>query len=197
MQRRLALLVLALPLALACACTGSSSGEPGVTGKSVIEIEDLRRGNKWVLTPREGYGYRIEDGAGTKLGGLKVQSDRVKVKDASDKPRGKVKLKKDGFKLVDANDNLVLRGKDKGDKVKIKGPDDSERARFKGGKLEVGGVKLKAKAKDGALIVERDDGTQLVRVSGDVPAHAAAFLGWSDLDEYQQLALMVFLREVY
>lgn len=197
-MRRPAVFLSVLLLAFAACTKGVDKVPAGAvrTGKAPLTLEDLKAGTMWKLEPRDGYGYRILDGADGRVGKVKVQADRVKVKDGSDQPRAKVEKKDGGFKLYDANDKVVLQGKDRGDRLKLESDDGALKAKLRDGALRVGAAKIRAvKEGDETRVVREDD--PLFALRGDVPPDAAMLYGWTELDPYQRIALLVFLREVY
>jgi hypothetical protein len=201
-----ALPLAAAALALLSACTRSATepaepaAAPGPGAAADVAPLVLRGPDGQVflrITRREPGAYRLEDAAGTKLGKITVEADRVKVKDAADALRAKVKKKDDGFKLYAADDAVVLKGKlAGGDGLKVKRDDDTELGRFQGAAGFAGGAEVAARPAAGGVEVSVGGQVRLT-VEGPVAAEPAALLGLPGLDLYQQAALLIFVREVW
>jgi hypothetical protein len=152
-------------------------------------------------------GFQVEDDAGKKIGAVKVESDRVKVADAADRPAFKVKQKEGGFKLYrepaapggadvelanfwagdgalqikDGADRFLYKGKDKGGKFEVDGP---------------AGRRLVVKAKEDGYEVEDPAGKRLIRLKGVVSPGAALFCAATEYDVLQKAAVVAYTARV-
>jgi hypothetical protein len=138
-------------------------------------------------------GYRLRGEGDKKVGKIKVEPDRVKVKDVDGNPLGKVKKKDGAFKVYGPDDAELFKAKRKDGKIKIKTAADEELGQLKGGTLTWKGQSITATAEGDNVVVNGPSGPQ--RLSGVSPEHAV-WLGVPDLSPELKLALVVFLRDV-
>ena len=138
-------------------------------------------------------GYRLRGEGDKKVGKIKVEPDRVKVKDADGKPLGKVKKKDGAFKVYGPDDATLFKAKRKDGKVKIKSDGDEELGKLKGNTLTWKGASITAKAEGDTVVVSGPKGP--LKLKGVSPEHAV-WLGVPDLSQELKLAIVVFLRDV-
>jgi hypothetical protein len=140
------------------------------------------------LRPKgDGYEVASPQGKGT----IKVESDRVKVKLATD---AKVKQKDGGFKVYDASDAVVMKGKYHGAGWKLSREEGTEVAKFddKGG--QAGGAAVVVRREGERWVVTRA-GATVASVTGLASGASAALLAVTELSPEQRLAMAVFAQE--
>lgn len=138
-------------------------------------------------------GYKLRGEGDKKVGKIKVESDRVKVKDADGDPLGKVKKKAGAFKVYGPDDATLFKAKRKDGKIKIKSDTGEELGKLKGNTLTWKGQTITAKAEDANVVVTGPSGP--LKVTGVTPDRAV-WLGVPDLSQELKLAIVVFLRDV-
>ncbi len=147
------------------------------------------------LKKREG-GYKILDNQGTKVGKLKVQEDRVKVSDNTGQPRGKIKKRDYGFKVIGPTENTIFKAKIRGEnRLKLVLESGTLVGKLKGPKGTLGSQEATAKEEAGKVVVRL--GSQAVCKTTGLSPTAALVLAAPGIDDYQRMALGVFLREVF
>ena len=155
------------------------------TGQVVVRFE-----------PMDGGAYRLMDARNTKIGKIKIESDRVKAKDVHGTPRAKVEKKEQGFKVYDGSDRVLFKAKIKGDdRLVLQRDDGTPVGELDGLHGTFGDLRVDA-APEGDRVVLRAAGQPLQYAAG-LPANAAMILAVPGLDPYQRAAMMIFLREVY
>jgi hypothetical protein len=182
---------------------------PGTTGKTTTTTPTAGAG-EWKIETSDGQtelraearpegGYRLYDGTDKVIGEVKVETDRVKVKDAGDQIVWKIKQKEDGCKLYDANDREVAQVKRKEGGYRIKDPREQELGAIK--PKDAGSFKVynaqeqeigKVKPKSGFVELEDADGQRIARFSGQITPQAASFWGLENLDPLQRAGLIVY-----
>ena len=181
------------PSSAAPSSPSSAVPSPGGDAISICAADD-----KALFTlQHKGEGYDIIGGAGEKSGSIKVEKDRVKVKDNSGKVIWKLKKKENGCKVLDDRDQEVMKIKGSKGDCKIKDAHDNEIAKIKSkpGYLEItGGGRVKSES-DAVLVY---DGKQnlLYRIRGGVSKEEAAFLGLPGDDILQKIGMMVYFRDI-
>ncbi len=198
----------ALALGLACggvaiACDGGSKGDASASSSSTTKVASGRsaltieiEGAAWATAKPHKDGYKLKAGDAAR-GKLKVEADRVKLKDAAGALKAKVKKKDDGFKIYNPDDSTALKVKIKGDGYKLKLGDDRELGRVKGSQVELtSGGAVTLEHHDGRWIVRRD-GAPEATVNEAVEAGSAVFLGLTELTVEQRVAAMVFHHEFH
>jgi hypothetical protein len=211
-----ALVLLAGTLVLGCgggssdSPSGGSGGSGGGGGSAapgqVIEITDAGGAKVYELEPSD-KGYQIEDPDGKKLGTIKVESDRVKVADASGKATYKIKQKASGFKLY--REPAVSGGADvelaqyapdgKGFRIKDASEKELYRGKDKDTKIEVSGPESRSyvvKSKPDGMEVEDPAGKRLLRVKGLDSAAAAIFNAAPEYDTLQKAAVTAYAARI-
>ncbi len=198
----------ALALGLACggltiACDGGSNGEAAPSSAATTKVSQGRvplsieiGGAAWATAKPHPDGYKLKAGDAER-GKLKVEADRVKLKDAAGALKAKVKQKDDGFKIYNPDDSTALKVKIKGDGYKLKLGDDRELGRVKGSQVELtSGGAVTLEHHGGRWIVRRD-GAPEGSVDEAVAAGSAVFLGLTELTVEQRVAAMVFHHEFH
>ena len=166
---------------------GASAELTILDGNGGVLISAKRKsGEKWTL----------KNATGEKIGKVKVQADRVKVKDAGDTVVAKVKKKDNGFKLLGRDENLIFKAKYKGEgELKLKDDGDTEYGRLTGLSGTIQGKGVTAE-REGDKTVIKKDGKAIAEVRGDLPPEPTLLLGFDGLDAYQKIGLLVFVKEV-
>lgn len=143
-------------------------------------------GEEHALTKK---GDRYETSRGLKV---KVEADRVKVKDASDGELAKVKKKDDGFKVYRGGaDDASFEAKRRGGGYKLKDASDREVGVVEGGGGTFGGQRVSVK--DGE--VRRGDEV-VATVKGNLDPTVAALLAAPNLTVAERLAMVIFVVEL-
>ncbi len=209
------LLALVLCAALAGGCNRQSGGAPPAdTGSQAtpgqpagggagnrVSAEDGSGKILFVLEPSD-KGYRIVDGGGRQIGSVKVESDRMKVSDAGDRPAFKLKLKDEGFKLyrepatAGGADVELARYQGSGDRFRILDPQDRELYR---GKIRDTSVKVDGPG-GGMTVAEKEDGVEvedaagnrLLRMRGLKSVPAAVFSASKEYDVLARAAVAAY-----
>ncbi len=134
-------------------------------------------------------GFRIKDAAGKKLGRVKLDDTKVKVRDAKGDTT-KAKKKHDGFKVYKGED-VVLRVKKRGEnKFKLKGGDDADMGKLKGNRLTLkSGDEIVVETVGDTISVMRA-GKALFTVKNLKPEHAV-YLGVTELSLHQRIAAVI------
>lgn len=162
--------------------TPKASGKTDLAGL-VITIDGTEHKLK-----KKDTGYKTSGGLK-----IKVEADRVKVKDDSGTELAKVKKKDDGFKLYRKGaEEAMLKAKRRGDGYKLlKKPSDEEIGRVEKGGGTLGGDPVSVaggKVKRGDKVV--------AEIDGNVPPTAAALLATPELSAAERLAMFVFAVEI-
>lgn len=162
--------------------------------RSAFDVED-EGGNAWASATPDGSTYRLE-AAGSKLGKISVESDRVKAKDSAGTTTAKVKVKDYGFKIYKDDENAVMKVKRKGAGFKIQTAEGATIGELAttAGKGELSGEPVEVVQEGGKRVVRRG-GASVGAVSGAFTDKAASFLALTELPMAQRVAAMVFVQE--
>lgn len=136
--------------------TSLPGGVESPVEEAKIKITDGNDKTLWMLKSKEN-GYEIYGETKQVIGELKVEDDRVKINDKSDKVIRK--NQNEGCKLYDGNDKEIYELKRKKGGFRIKNSKDTEVAKIKpkGGYLEITGL-IEARVKlDGEKVKIKDD----------------------------------------
>jgi hypothetical protein len=138
-------------------------------------------------------GYRLRGEGDKKVGKIKVEADRVKVKAADGQALGKVKKKDGAFKVYGPDDATLFKAKRKDGKLKINSDSGEELGKLKGGTLTWKGQAITATSEGDVVVVNGPSGP--LKLRGITPERAV-WLGVPDLSQELKLAIVVFLRDV-
>jgi len=191
-----------------------AASETGAPGAQAPELEappasgrlefrmpvEVVRANLGVRQP--GQKWQLVDGEARPLAEFKVQSDRVKVKDAQDRELFKVKSKLKGWELEDATGQRLLRARPHQGGWQI---EDGAEARFarifeRDGALVLedaqGRELTRARAESGQVLFRDPSGTEQAVLRGSSDPRVAIWWMLPDTDPLAQAALVVFALEV-
>jgi len=145
----------------------------------------------FTLTPQSG-GYVLEAADGTKLGGVNVAKGVI-VTGPDGRALARMQEKPGGYELADGDGIATILGRLSEDKghVRLVTPTGAEFAVATETRLEISGEVIRA-TRHGDYIAVGRGGRRVVKVEGPVEPHAAAFLGATELDIYQRIALLVW-----
>ena len=211
MKRTLLAIILTVSFVLPAACCkkdsskshGSSPAATHVSGggsssldKAKLRVSDGAGKHVVTLRPRGDGGFDRLGERGQVIGRVKVQSDRVKVLDTSDKQLAKVKYKSDGIKIYGVGASYVAKGQWRGGKLRLKDPAGNKFAYLQNSSCTVKGSTIDVKRLGQMMLVKRD-GKAVAKVSQTmVPAIAAVFGLTEELTPEQRTALVVYLMKI-
>lgn len=172
----------------------SEAGESDASGKRIADIVIKDSTGKIIAAPKEaGSEKYIVEGVELKI---KIEEDRVKIKDAAGNVLIKVKQKDDGIKITGANDETILKGKFRGAGFKVK-TDEAEL-----GKIEEEGTGFRITNESGAVIgtvssqgeaLEVSCGGKTFTIEGAKPK-AAGFIPFLDKRLDAQLGVLIYFN---
>lgn len=173
-----------------------SSSKPSAGQSPRVECSIAENGHEWAVLKPKDNGYHLVRSDGSSAGAIKVEADRIKIKDDSGSTVAKVKTKDNGFKVYDGSDAPVLKAKRKGAGFKLSRPDGQEIGRINvddvGGVVQ--GAQITAVSTEAHVEVFRD-GQKVAETGASVPIRAAVALGLPGLTLEQRVAVMVHLQE--
>lgn len=187
----LAAFVVALAVTtLSAGCSEHRARKLQATAGPVVvhdELSDL----SFTLKPTPA-GYDLVAADGMKLGTVTLTGGVV-VRGPTGRALARVQEKPGGYELADGDGIPAIVGRlsDDGGHSRLVTPTGAEFAVAKGKRLEISGEVIRATAQGKHIAVGRG-GRRVVKVEGTIEPRAAAFLGATELDIYQRIALLVW-----
>ena len=187
--------------AVGAAGLAAEAGNPAAAPGS-FKFQDAEGKTLFRVRPTDdGFKFKLEDD--TAAGEVKVQEDRVKLRDASDVELWKIKRKKDGAaEIEDAQGNRLFRVRPDGDGWKLQDASETTLAKSKakdtGFELRdaAGATIAKAKKRDGKVVLENEAGERLFEVDGIEDARAAQWFAYDKFTIPQRAALCAYFLKV-
>jgi hypothetical protein len=173
---------------------GGSVVFKGPTGRTVCELAPK--------TTTKDKAFRLRDGQGKPLGTVKVQADRVKLKDPEDKEVLKIKRKPYGAEIEDSTGARLYRVHADGPALDLEDKQKTLVARVAPGSggFEItdgkGEVLARVKGRRDKLVLEAKDGRSIGTIEGTSKTRAGATLALEALGLAERAALFAYYLEV-